>query len=358
MRDVVHAPSLRALGRALLAATLIATFVPTAEAQPRTADDALIDSLMGYLGFSADHREAMLSGGVVHSGMDKLERREEEVAAAGVVMLVKRRPAPEAIGRFLDAEVFKQVHDLTRYDPLALADHTLPPDRLFGELALGTGVHVRRLVGQPTAELNLSAAEAEPFIRVDAGRHEARAALGAALRDVLASRLADYVRRGLDGVEDYARPNGRHASPAAEVRSAIDGLAVFEPEFGPFLRKLGTPVQREDEENGSRQLLWVEKSVSGTPVWGLLDQQRSQGADAGIAAEIHYYASSMYNSMLTLVAALPYEDQTLVFAINLMYTEQVLGFGSALKRKIARHMAATALAKHLERVRDRVEALR
>jgi hypothetical protein len=29
-----------------------------------------------------------------------------------------------------------------------------------------------------------------------------------------------------------------------------------------------------------------------------------------------------------------------------------------LKRKIARHMAATALARHLERVRERVEAQR
>jgi hypothetical protein len=211
------------------------------------------------------------------------------------------------------------------------------------------------MLAEPRAELNLGSEEVRRIARMTPRGPDTEAALAAELLRIMADRLAGYVERGFGGIGEYVRPSDRRASPADELGGAVAALAVFRPAFSEFIETLGSPVSREDEENGSRRLLWVETRFSGTPVWGLVDQARSQTTNAGIAAEIHFYATSAYNSMLTLVAALPYRERTLVVAINLVYTEQVTGLGSALKRRIARHMAATALAKHLERVRERLE---
>ena len=81
--------------------------------------------------------------------------------------------------------------------------------------------------------------------------------------------------------------------------------------------------------------------------------RRRDGA-AALGADVHFYASREYNSMLTLVGVLPYADGSLVFAVNHTFTEQVTGMGSSLRRSIARNLVATGLAKQLEATRARL----
>ena len=81
---------------------------------------------------------------------------------------------------------------------------------------------------------------------------------------------------------------------------------------------------------------------------------RTRGAASALGAEIHFYASSQYNSMLTVVGVIPYADGSLVFAVNHTFTEQVTGIGSSVRRSIGRNLVATQLAGQLEETRNRL----
>jgi hypothetical protein len=81
---------------------------------------------------------------------------------------------------------------------------------------------------------------------------------------------------------------------------------------------------------------------------------RNRSAASALGADIHFYASSQYNSMLTLVGVIPYADASLVFAMNYTFTDQVTGMGASLRRSIARNLVASQLARQLEETRKRL----
>jgi hypothetical protein len=268
------------------------------------------------------------------------------------MLLVRRRAAPDVIEAFLDTDVFKQVHELERYDPIALAHESIDEEELFKDLSVGDRESARRIYQDPSSSLNLGNEDIGFFEDIAVADPSS---VSDAFRQVLTRRLADYVANGIEGIEDYVRGNGVTVSPANEIRSGLSGVSGLERMFGGVLDRVGSPVSRDDETSGARRLHWAEKRVDGDRVIGLLDQLVAHMGDRGIAVEIHYYASSMYNSMVTLAAALPFEDQTLVFAINHTYTDQVTGFGASLRKRIGRNQAAAALASHLERVKEQLE---
>jgi hypothetical protein len=339
-----------------IVAIFVGLFVQDGMAAPdssRAEQQRVIEFVIGHLGFSKSHREALLSGRPVYSGMSELEQLEEEVAAAGAMVLVRRSAAPEVIEAFLDTEVFKQVHDLVRHERIGLKGDGDPAERLFAAFSFEKGAAIGRIANDPARELNLGKAELSRFAELGSADPSV---LNDMMRRVLANRLQRYVEQGIDGIEDYVRPNGERVSPADEIRSGLAGLSDLNAAFGSFLDRLGRRVGAGDEGSRSRRLHWVEKNVDQKRVVALLDQSIGHMGDRGMAVEIHYYASSMYNAMVTLVAALPYEDQTLVFAINHTYTDQVRGFGSGMKRRVGRAAIASALADHLQRVRAVLES--
>jgi hypothetical protein len=324
-----------------------------ANGQPERSEQ-VAEFVLDHLGFSPEHHAALLAGQAIYSGMQELERLEEDVAAAGAVVLVKRRAAPEVVEAFLSTELFKQVHQLNRYDPIALATLAVSPELLFADIVVDETARLRRIGKNPAAELNVGLSET-PLFRGVEDAQDVRGSAALAFRRILTGRLGAYVRDGLDGMEDYVRADGRRVSAADEIRSGLSALTQIDVAFDGFVSKLGTPVQREDELSGARRLHWIEAATSGRQVFALLDQSVAYPGDFGIAAEIHFYASDGYNAMLTIAAALPYDDQTLVFAINHTYTEQIRGFGATLRRRIGREVVATALASHLKRVRSQLE---
>ena len=83
-----------------------------------------------------------------------------------------------------------------------------------------------------------------------------------------------------------------------------------------------------------------------------LEQQRE---DYVIAAELQFYVGHSYNSMLNLIACVPTEEGTLVLSINRLFTDQVTGFGSGLKKKIGRRQVVEAMAEHFEELREELE---
>ena len=98
----------------------------------------------------------------------------------------------------------------------------------------------------------------------------------------------------------------------------------------------------------------MERSVEREKVLVLSAELRRRAGSAALGADIHFYASREYYSMLTLVGVMPYADGSLVFAVNHTFTDQVTGMGSSLRRSIARNMVASGLAKQLEETRKRL----
>ena len=263
-------------------------------------------------------------------------------------MLVPRRSTSEIIEQFLDTEVFKQIHDLVRHEGVEST-------YAFSDLEFWDSGVVRRLASDPHGSFNLSAEEASRFSQIDRGANDAQQQASERFRAVLANRVTAYTESGLDGVADYARRNGESVSPAEEIRSGLQGMTALRDDFQTFFGGVGSPLNDGPAAAGERRLHWIEKIVNNEPVVALVDQDVANFANSGVAVELHYYASAIYNSMVTMVAAAPYGDQTLVFAINHTYTEQVTGLGASLRRRIARNLAADVLSKHLLAVRERVQ---
>ena len=71
---------------------------------------------------------------------------------------------------------------------------------------------------------------------------------------------------------------------------------------------------------------------------------------------MHFYASREYNAMLTVVGVVPYGPDWMVFALNHVFTDQVLGFGSSMKRRVGRDLVAAQLGKQLAETRRRLAA--
>ena len=110
-------------------------------------------------------------------------------------------------------------------------------------------------------------------------------------------------------MEPYVRESGKVVDPRVELRSALASLSFVPDAFPGVLEQLAAA----DPECS---YYWMERSIEREQVLVLSAELRTRGAASALGADIHFYASSEYNSMLTLVGVIPYADASLVFAVN------------------------------------------
>lgn len=334
--------SLRALAGTLLALSLAGP-APGQEAGaggPRFAGE-----LMRYLGLDPGARLIELEkGAVVHNGVPGQEKLAEEVAAAGSMLLVRGRDASAVVDAFLHTETFLRVHQVKRHRAL---EPNAGDGPAFAGLPFPGSQRVAELVEAPRRSLNLSVAEGERLSRLDLAAPDLAGRARAAFAEILAARLRSYAARGVAGVEAYAREDGRVVEPRVELRTALTNLAFVQREFPGVLDRLGT--------GGSDvTYYWLERSVERMIVLILSAELRTRGATAALGADLHFYVSREYNSMLTVIGVIPYADASLVFAVNHTFTDQVTGIGASVRRTVARNRIAAELARHLGETRKRL----
>jgi hypothetical protein len=301
--------------------------------------------LMRYLNLDpTKHLPELEKGTVVHNGVSSQERLADEVVAAGAMLLVRGKEASAVVDAFLHSDTFLVVHQVKRYQALR-------PDTgdgsAFLDLPLPDSTRIADRLKTPRRYLNLSVAEGDRLARLDPGAPDLAGRVRAVLAEIVGARLRAYAARGVAGVEPYVRENGRVVDPRVELRSAIDSLSFVSDAFPGFLEQL---TARGPE----RRYYWMERSVERENVLVLSAELRNRGAASALGADIHFYASSQYNSMLTLIGVIPYADASLVFAVNHTFTDQVTGMGSSLRRSIARNLVASELARQLEETRKRL----
>jgi hypothetical protein len=332
------------LRRALLALPLALLAAPNASGQ--TGDGArFTGELMRYLGLDPTRRLPELEkGAVVHNGVPGQEKLAGEIVAAGAMLLVREKDASAVVEAFLDSETFRLVHQVKRYQALRPGAGDGPA---FAELPLPDSKRIAEIVEAPRRSLNLSVPEGDQLARLDPAAPDLGGRARAVLSGILGARLRAYAARGLGGVEPYVRESGKVVDPRVELRSALASLSFVHAAFPRVLDRLAAA----DPECS---YYWMERSVEREQVLVLSAELRARGAASALGADIHFYASSEYNSMLTLVGVIPYADASLVFAVNHTFTDQVTGLGSSVRRSIGRNLVASQLAQQLEETRKRL----
>ena len=309
---------------------------------------ALAAELFTYLGLDQTKRGQLETGEVVHNGLSKAERLPDEIVAAGAMLIVKAPEAAVVIDAFLHSETFQRIFQVRRQAVNGGAAELTA----FSTLPIPEPSRLRDIVKAPARYMNLSKSEAETLKSLNTNTDDLQTRFRTAFAQILMARLNAYAKQGVAGVQPYVRDNGSVLNPASEISNAIRSLAFLADEFPGFIDTLGKPSI--GASSAVRNYFWMERRVDKENVLALSVEQRQRQAKAAVGADVHFYASRDYNSMLTLVGVVPYGEDWMVFAINHTFTDQVTGFGSSVRRAVGRDLVATELGKQLAETRRRL----
>ncbi len=304
--------------------------------------NALLSDLLSYLNMDRAHlREQLHAGEIIYAGMPEHEQLPEQLAVGGTLMLLRQQPAEHVVRAFVDVEKMVQHAGSDVLGKFSARDTSI-----FGELALSSAE--LRAFGSDSApaQFNLSATEmrrlssSSPVRKADYQR-------------LLQGRFHRYYEHGLSGLEPYVRPQ-RTDNPARELRTALDGFSFLDDHFPAFYGAiLGAPV---GHEYAAEQLFVLHETESDGRKIHVLSRQLFEINDAwGLGADLQFYATHGLNAGFVLMGVVPYQQGSLVFALFHLFTNEVLGFGSALKKRIGRGRATEILTSYFQSVREQLE---
>jgi hypothetical protein len=320
--------------------------------------DPLIDQLIDYLGFETSHRDALVyRGEIVHTGMVAGESLPEELAVAGVMLIVER-PIEETVEVYLDDESFRTHQGVAKHGALPEgADEAGVRAALAGAGLEGDESAEARLMVASKAggKLNLSSHEFTRFAALDPRDPVLVAEASTVYREILADRFLAFRDDGLGGIEPYDRGGKKRVSPSLELTSAIESMHFLNQHFPDFGVALRHSAGSHDTTNGHRDF-WIKKTMDGRPLFALSHQVIVEQPGYAIAGDIQFFVGHSYNSMLTVIGAAACGPNTLVVAVNHTFTDQVTGFGSSVKKKIGRNKVAEEMARHFEVLRTSLHA--
>lgn len=315
--------------------------------------DPLIDQLIAYLGFEPSHRDAMVvRGEIIHTGMAAGETLAEELAVAGV-MLIVQRPMEETVEVYLNDESFRS-HQ-------GIAEHGTVPEGAEEAGVMAALQKVRfdpgelaeaRLVAEAKAgpKLNLSQPEIFHLTALDPRDPSLIEKASTAYREVLTRRFLAFRENGLDRIEPYDRGRGKSVSPSDELQAAISSMRFLREHFPDFVTALRHSRGGHGAVDEHRDF-WIKKRIDGRPLFVLSHQVIVDRPGYAIAGDIQFFVGHSYNAMLTVIGASACGENTLVVAVNHTFTDQVTGFGSSLKKQVGRKRVAEEMARHFEVLR-------
>lgn len=321
-------------------------------AETETSDKKFLKILAEHIGI-LDFQTTLEKGHVVHTALLNDDQLPEEVVAVGAMLLVKNVSPSEVIKAFMDTEIFREVYNVERYQALTKLS-TAQESAEFGQLALGSEVNLKRELRKPERKYNLSVQEAKNLAAINVKAKQAIVKAENVWRDILRNRLLSFSLSGVSNIEPYFHSRSNQFSPAKELNSAIKSSTFLENQFPGFLKVLANPSEAS-QTAFDQQYFWLETEFDDKSVWALDTELRMLQENSAIAADLQYYVSRGYYSMLTFIGVVPYGDQSLVFAINHTYTDAVLGFASGIKKSVGRKQIAESLSHHLELVRLRLK---
>jgi hypothetical protein len=110
-------------------------------------------------------------------------------------------------------------------------------------------------------------------------------------------------------------------------------------------------------ENLEQRFFWLKQITSKRPNFVLSHNVAHIDVQQSIAMEQQFFVGHSYNAMVALIGCLPFEGNTIVFYANRVFTDQITGFASGIKRNIGRDRVEQSVAELLLKVRDELEIL-
>lgn len=304
-------------------------------AQP-TAAQVLSD-----LGLSANDQQRVLNGEFVTNEAPATSERD---LALSIAFFVNASPAD------LSAQVL--AGSVLSTDPQVVASGEFKGAGSLSDLAsleVDNATLQRFADSRPGAALNLSAAEIASF---NALRSASDEAVLTQLRQMLYARFQAYKTSGLPGIAPYDR-GGSTTDVAGELRKASEALTILR-KYMPAFQQALMDFPRTAIPGMGQTLHWVDYNIDGTATLVLVHELAAADGAARAVVQRQYYVSNGYNAEQAVAGFLPAQGGTVVAYTNHTFTDQVAGFGGAVKRGIGRRVMANKLTQIFETARKRV----
>lgn len=335
----------------LLTLFFLSTQIAFAQA-PITAEAFLDQS-----GLNVDH-QALLSGEIISAG-----RAEVEINTIIDVAMLVFVPAPLPVAV---AELQRQSVESDNPSILAvkeITDHRNAAGELRAFQGLGFDesdrLEVNRLMKiKPGDSYNLSREEitmlqqAADKVRTGGGEHrKTAAAMGHAMRSVLADRYSSYRSQGLKALAPYQRSRSLQVSPADELIAATESMAILKQYFPQFYRCL----RHFPEKNTAKvvhQFFWVKQQQDKRTVFVLKHWLSDIDPGYALIVERQYYLSHTLNSLQVGILCLPYRSGTLVALLNQAFTEKVdVKVGKMIAQRVGQQQVEKQIRPLFENLR-------
>ncbi len=242
--------------------------------------------------------------------------------------------------------------DLLSMDTAVIAAGVIPlqaTQDAFKGFALRTGSDDVEdfLAATPGSQFNLSTQEFQIIRTISTGLPDAASDV---YRKILWQRWQSYRKAGLKGIATYDRGDGTETNPGEELQgAALESklLADYFPKlFKAWLNyPVAFPIGIEEA------FFWSNREVQGSPTAILVHRVILSERGGDLILTRQFYAGHSFNSNQLVVVCLPYRNGSLVFYENRNFTDQVAGFGSALKHLIGNSMAQSEISKLLKNLR-------
>ena len=326
--------------------TLSVTLLLSLSASPAVASEAA--SLIERLGFSTEQAQSVVGGQYVTGHLSSATPRELAVKIAARVPVSPAR----LVAALNSGMALKENPKVVDFGPL---QNPIDPADLE-PLSLSPKQIARWKSAGPSESTNLSPTELSKLESTLRESGESNpASIPHFVRQMLFSRTRDYQISGLDGMPPYARSDDTVRSPAHEIRKAIEAShsihLISEPLY-EFLIAYPDKLPEQFSEN----FFWVlEKGPDGLLV-NLTHRFSVPHAKGYIAVQRQFYVTNGYNVEEAISVILPDESGSLILYTNRTSTDQVEGFGGALRRRVGDSLMESELEAILHRVIDRLQS--
>lgn len=303
----------------------------------------LLQDVLQYLKMDEAHlRDALHAGEILYTGMPDHEVLPEQLSVAGTLMLVQHRDAQSVVDAFIHSESLLEharaetLVSFVEARPIQFESVVLPRD----ELTLLASSRARE-------RFNLSSAEAAALRNAGPERM-------AAYRKLLYQRSVDYYQNGLEGLSPYERARSTD-DPARELRAALDDITFLRRHF-PTMHAALLARPAAQPAGVEQVFLLNQLQIADRPAYMLSRQIFEVQGPWGIGADLQFYSAHTLNTGLVIMAVVPYAERSLVFALLHLFTDELLGFGSSMKKKVGRVRAIEFMSTHFRNVRRDLEA--
>ncbi len=339
---------LRICGKALAVLFLTTGGVMAQDAKPPT-----VEELMSRLGYSDQDREALKSGKIVTTNVERT-RDDQLIAAAAMFLPV---PPKQLRDRAREGKAFEN-------DPGIFAFGTLSSKMEPGEWQVVGFVEserdeVEKLHGyRGGSDFNLSAEEIDAvkakLADVSADAKDLSEKVSAAYRELLMARHQAYLQGGLDGITPY-RQGDTTLEPAKELEAVAGQAKDFLETFFPRFAKVFYGFPKAADPDVAQGFFWLKRDVEGRPALVLMHQMVSGNDTYALMTRREYFVGHTYESLQVVAVALPVEGGSAVFLVNSAFTDQITGFFSGVAQSVGQDRMRGDLTKFFELVRQQTE---